>query len=718
MFARGLVLLAAISGCDQVWGLERSDEVPEPSGTWRSVTTGERHTCGIRTDGTLWCWGAAEYGQLGVNVVAAATPTQIGTGTWREVSGRGAHTCAIADDRSLWCWGDNGYGQLGAVAAPGPTRIGTNTWEHVDAGRFHTCAIATDTTLWCWGDNVFGQLGDSTSERRSEPTMVDPSARDHWRSVSLGVHHTCGIRDDDSLWCWGEGAYGALADPNLPASQHQLRPNRSRGAWTAVAVGALHTCAISTERRVRCWGYNASGELGDGTTSSSALGVDVGGTADDWLELVAGAEHMCGRRENAGLYCWGDNRHGQIPSAEIGEITSTPVHIAPRFDAWSGVLALGLWHTCLIDEANRLWCAGANGMGQLGRGTGTHFQPTKLDGEWVDAAAGDRMTCALDPARDAYCWGNSTYGAIGDGTLSSRQTPAKIIEPGPWEAISVGGLAACVKRGTSRWCWGGNPNNVIGIPDAPYALFLPKESSDGHFPDAMGTHMCGVTNSELWCWGPGDFGMLGIGDVARYEFPALVGFPAIAWTRVGVGTRHTCGTSSSAVYCWGYNGVYAVGDGSLVDRSMPTAIVDGPVDALAVGYDGGCVIRAGIASCWGFGAYGQLGTGGPGSEPVPRAIGGTWRSIAMAETHACGVAADGTLWCWGENLDGKLGDGTRTSRAQPVQIDTNTDWDRVILGRQHSCALKTDRSLWCWGTNGNGEIGDGTSWASDLQLVD
>ena len=721
MWARWLVLLAAISGCDQVWGLERTDEVPEPSGTWRSVTAGERHTCAIRTDDTLWCWGAADYGQVGVDVPVAAEPVQVGTGRWREVSGRGEHTCALAEDRSLWCWGDNGYGQLGigdASQTPGPNLIAGGPWEHDEATRYHTCAIATDATLWCWGDNANGQLGDGTQTRHNTPQPLAGTTRDRFRSLSLGLEHSCAIRDDDSLWCWGQTYYGALADPNLSASTNQLVPNRVRGAWTTVAAGALHTCAISTERRVRCWGWNQSGELGDGTTSTSTLGVDVGGSSADWVELVAGADHSCGRRESGGLFCWGTNRHGEIPSADLGEIVSLPVPIAPRFDPWTGAMGLGLRHSCLIDGANRLWCVGGNSAGQLGRGTGPHFRPTKLDGEWLDVSAGDRMTCALDPARDAYCWGDSAYSGIGDGTLSSRQAPTKIAEAGPWDAIITGGQTACAKRGTARWCWGSNASKQIGIPGSADYLYLPKRVDDNRWPQGVRYHMCSVTAGDLYCWGPGNHGMLGLGDIGSRDLPTQVTSPVVVWKLVGAGNQHTCGASDAGLYCWGYNAYHQLGDGSIADRNSPILISNGAVDTLSVGSESACMIRAGSASCWGFGGNGNLGNGSFTDEPVPRALAGTWRAIATSDSHSCGISGDGSLWCWGSNADGRLGDGTRTSHTTPVQIDSGTDWERVILGRNHSCALKVDRSLWCWGANPTGEIGDGTSWSSELQLVD
>ncbi len=719
MWSRWIVTIVLIAGCDQVWGLERPDEVPVAAGTWRSLSAGERHTCGIRVDGTLWCWGADESGQLGFAAVAATTPAQVGTGTWREVSGRGAHACAIDEANQLWCWGENNYGQRGAGSVeplPAMNQI-PGQWEHVDTSHYHTCAIAKDTTLWCWGENTYGQLGDDTIMIRNEPTAV-VGTPDHWRSIALGGSHTCGVRDDDTLWCWGLAFYGALADPNLAGAADQHQPHRVLGTWTAVSAGTLHTCAISTERRIRCWGFNSSGELGDGTTSSSSLGVDVGGRANDWIDLATGAEHNCARRESGDLYCWGDNRHGQIPSPDVGEIVSTPVRIAPQVDAWSGAYALGLNHTCAIDVSNRLWCLGGNGSGQLGRGTGSHFQPTRLAGEWLDAATGDNLTCALDSKREAYCWGDSSYSALGDGTQRSRQVPTLIAEPGPWDAVVAGGKAACVKRGTQRWCWGANEYMQLGIPGSAPNLYLPKKIDDGHWPQGMRQHLCSVENGGLWCWGTNLRGELGLGDLGPRALPTQVVNAVATWKLVGTGNNHTCGSSTTGLYCWGRNDFHQVGDGAGVDQAYPKLVANGAVDSLSVGNDGACAVTAGIATCWGLGASGALGNGTFADEPTPHVVPGKWLSVVIANTHACGVATDRSLWCWGENTDGKLGDGTRAPHNVPIQVGTDHDWDRAIPGREHSCALKVDHGLWCWGANPNGELGDATSWSAELQLVD
>ena len=159
-----------------------SKKYDNPSVT--AISEGVYHTCALRTDASLWCWGGNSSGQLGTSLVLAssnsktATPAQV-PGAWLQVDTGQSHTCAIASDNSLWCWGDNSAGQLGdgthtAQALPVRVVVPGQSWASVKAGLSHTCALSLDGDIWCWGDNGDGQLGIGSNTQQTIPQRVEP----------------------------------------------------------------------------------------------------------------------------------------------------------------------------------------------------------------------------------------------------------------------------------------------------------------------------------------------------------------------------------------------------------------------------------------------------------------------------------------------------------------------------------------------------------------
>jgi alpha-tubulin suppressor-like RCC1 family protein len=195
-----------------------------PGVQWKKLAAGSRHTCGIRADGTLWCWGENNWRVLGSgdeplgNSSNGHRPVQVARGTrWQSIAGGSMHTCGVQLDGSLWCWGANTDGQLGdGTEEPRrrPTRVGeSSSWQEVSTGWRSTCATRTDGSLWCWGENNKGQLGDGTRINRLRPTRAGMA--NTWRSVDTKHHHTCGLQADGTLWCWGDNDKGQLGLDNV-----------------------------------------------------------------------------------------------------------------------------------------------------------------------------------------------------------------------------------------------------------------------------------------------------------------------------------------------------------------------------------------------------------------------------------------------------------------------------------------------------------------------
>ena len=319
--------------------------VPGPAGTdWTQVATGDRHSCGIRTDGTLWCWGWNAYGQLGDGTTTSSlVPVQVGTATdWTGVAAGYVHSCGVRGTGTLWCWGRNVYGQLGDgtnTDSSVPVQVGTATdWTGVAAGTYHSCGIRGTGTLWCWGYNAYGQLGNGTYTSSTVPVQEASGATD-WTRVAAGYLHSCGVRGTGTLWCWGWNPYGQLGDGTNTSSLVPVQEASLSTDWTRVAAGYVHSCGIRGTGTLWCWGWNFHGQLGNGTYTSSNVPVQVG-TATDWTGVAAGYRHSCGIRGTGTLWCWGHNSYG-----ELGDGTYTtsgvPVQEASLSTDWTDLAVMG-----------------------------------------------------------------------------------------------------------------------------------------------------------------------------------------------------------------------------------------------------------------------------------------------------------------------------------------------------------------------------------------
>lgn len=263
-----------------------------------------------------------------------ASTALVRTSKWASVSAGGRHACALDPEGTAWCWGDNVHGQLGDGTttdrtAPVPV-AGDRSFDRIEAGAGHTCGVTRGGDLLCWGRNHAGQVGDGTTAQRTEPTPV--AAAGPFRSVSVSVTgaHACSLDSSGEAWCWGDNAHGQLGDGT---TTDRLRPTpvAGDGRYRVIAAGGAHTCAATDDGEGRCWGANSRGQLGDGTDRRRLVPTTLARelTLD---EMSAGAEHTCGLDLSAGtlgeaILCWGRNDVGQVT---VGRATGDqPVPVQP-----------------------------------------------------------------------------------------------------------------------------------------------------------------------------------------------------------------------------------------------------------------------------------------------------------------------------------------------------------------------------------------------------
>ncbi len=372
------------------------------------LDVGDEHTCAVLGDRTVRCWGRGLAGRLGygteANVLsaAAAAPVDVGPGrTVRAVTAGDFHTCAILDDGTVRCWGFGangrlGYGGTGDVRSPatapavdiGPGR----TAVAITAGASHTCAIRDDGSVICWGNGVSGRLGYGNqssigdNETAAAGGPVDIGAGHRAVAISAGDFHTCVIRDDGALVCWGFGSGGQLGrggtadigDNETPgqAGPVDLAGRRAR----AVSGGKGHTCAILDDGSARCWGFGADGRLGYGsesniTSAASAPAIDLG-PGRTAVAIGAGEAHSCAILDTGAVRCWGFGGNGRLgygATDSIGDDAGEhpggagPVSLGPGRTART--LSVGYSHTCASLDDGTVRCWGFGGSGRLGYGT-------------------------------------------------------------------------------------------------------------------------------------------------------------------------------------------------------------------------------------------------------------------------------------------------------------------------------------------------------------
>jgi alpha-tubulin suppressor-like RCC1 family protein len=257
--------------------------VPVAGGlTFRSVSVGSDHACGVTIDNRGWCWGNNDWRQLGTGTSAASsTPVAVaGNLAFMSITAGSAFTCGVSTTTEAWCWGANQIGQVGDggpinygnVFVSLPQRVSGGTgFAHVSLGTQYACGRTPSGQGYCWGSNN-SKFGNGPGTDRSSPTPISGGLS--FRSISAGYGHACGVTLDELLYCWGGNGNGQLG---VSIANGSNVPVRSGGAIRVAEVSAAgiatgsaaHTCAISADRLTAwCWGRNDVGQLGNGATST------------------------------------------------------------------------------------------------------------------------------------------------------------------------------------------------------------------------------------------------------------------------------------------------------------------------------------------------------------------------------------------------------------------------------------------------------------------
>ncbi len=684
---------------------------------WATVSTGSFHSCGVRSDGTLWCWGRNNFGQLGIgSTTNYPVPVQVGTASdWTSVSVGGNFTCGTRSSATLgtlWCWGRNNFGQLGTGSTVDelvPTQVGTaSDWANLSANFGHSCGIRISgaaSTMWCWGSGALGALGNGSTMDELVPTQVGTAS--DWVNVSAGDAHSCGVRSsgtEGTAWCWGRNDLGQLGTGSTSGYSPVPVQVGAESDWVELSAADFHSCGTrgtpgfggSLGSTLWCWGRNTSGELGDGTTNNSPMPVQVG-TSADWANVSTGGVHTCATTLLPGTaWCWGDNSSGQLGDG-TNNGSLVPVQVGAASD-WVEISVQGRY-VCGLNTSTSVSCWGANSVGQLGDGTTTDSAvPVALESgvEWVDPTAGEFHTCKRSSIKILWCYGANGQGQLGLGDTVNRSNPVPL--PGTWIAAAAASTSTCaIDESTNLWCWGRNVEGQLGNGTNTSSFSPVLVPGGGGWTQISGGeyHHCGVRSEAAYCWGANENGQLGIGSTTPSTTPAVV-FGGLAPNIVSVeaGGNHSCAiTTQNQMWCWGLNDEGQLGTNTTVSSTSPVVVGDGwkSVSPSVGKYTCG-VKTTGTAWCWGNNFQGRLGTGNTANSIIPAQVGSstTWVRVETGRNHTCGIdsgPAPNQMLCWGDNTYGQIGDGTTTSRLSPTQVGAGRNWTFVATGHNHTVGI-------------------------------
>jgi alpha-tubulin suppressor-like RCC1 family protein len=339
-------------------------------------------------------------------------------------------TVYLKSDGTVWAWGANGSGQLGdgtTTDSPMPVQVaGLSgvTVTAIAAGEFHTVALASDGTVWAWGSNSNGQLGDGTTTDSPMPVQVTGLSGVTVTAIAAGEFHTVALASDGTVWAWGSNSNGQLGDGTTTDSPTPVQASDLTDA-TAIAAGSAYTVALKSDRTVWTWGANDRGQLGHGGTSQKTKPTQVG-SLSDVIAIAAGSAHTLALKKDGTVRAWGDNDNGQLGNGNTNEKKS-PVDVKKLSDVIA--IAAGEFHTVALKSDGTIWTFGSNSSGQLGDGTTTDASlPVEVSGlsEAIAITAGQQHTVAIKNDSTIWAWGSNSKGQLGDGTTTDSAIPVQV----------------------------------------------------------------------------------------------------------------------------------------------------------------------------------------------------------------------------------------------------------------------------------------------------
>jgi alpha-tubulin suppressor-like RCC1 family protein len=349
----------------------------------------------------------------------------------KAIAAGSSYTCALTRSGGAECWGDNRFGQLGDGTISGPHQATPQPVavhglrrgiRSISGGAQASCALLASGRVECWGLGLNGQLG-AARQHTVRPMPVPIAGVKGARAIVVADTHACALVRT-GVDCWGLDGQGQLGDGAVANAPRLARVKGLGPEIQALAAGGIHTCAITERGRVFCWGFNGSGQLGDGTRHERIHPVAVRGLSGRVVEVAAGGLHTCALTATGVVECWGSNASGEIGGGGKASLKPRPVKGLPKAQA----IAVGESTSCAVTTAGGVECWGSNVASRVGRGSRAPVKIGGIGGRVISLALGPTHMCALLGDGSVKCWGQNDQGQLGDGRAGSdRPRPARVL---------------------------------------------------------------------------------------------------------------------------------------------------------------------------------------------------------------------------------------------------------------------------------------------------
>lgn len=344
------------------------------------------------------------------------------------------HTCGLTERGRAFCWGRNQMGQVGVgkiepwETESEPVRVLIDesiSFQTLALGEKHSCGLTTDEKVWCWGSNEYGQLGEDPDEFVYSTIPVELEGLS-FKALTSMADSLCGLDEKGHAHCWGYNSGDTeFGNPDVTtASPTPVAVAPPEGetdplAFTELGHGFYHSCGLTADGRLFCWGHGSHGQIGNGESKSVARPVQVL-TAQKVTKFALMGRSTCAMRDDDKTYCWGHNGYYQV--AVDPETTWDLPVLSLRPDEGDIVpvsFGFGEMHACALDDDGKAHCWGANTSGQLGRyiegDNKGWIDEIEADKRFTSIVAGSLHTCGLADDGKTYCWGSNMYGQFGNG---------------------------------------------------------------------------------------------------------------------------------------------------------------------------------------------------------------------------------------------------------------------------------------------------------------